>query len=178
MARFVGLTVGIMLILMGIMLGGELHLFIDYPSLAITVGGGFAFCFAVHSPADLKAALRAAHGNAAISREEFQHHDAVLETFSNTTLASGAVGTLIGVVNMLANMDDPKSLGPACAVAVLTVLYAAIISGMIIMPLRGRMKKRVDAVASAGTGPSAAVPVTLIFFTVIMVMLILPIGIY
>ena len=41
-------------------------------------------------------------------------------------LPAGLVGTLIGFVQMLQNMDDPLMIGPACSVALLTSLYAAI----------------------------------------------------
>ncbi len=174
MKRLLGFACGICVMLLGILLGGELRLFIDYPSLVITVGGAFAFCFAVHSPAQLKAALSAANGNDPISEADFLRHDPVLETLSNTTIASGVVGSLIGMVNMLAHMDDPKSIGPACAVAILTILYAAMMSGMIIMPLRGRMKSRVDGGARPANGPSATVPSALIFLTLVLMMTVLP----
>ena len=39
--------------------------------------------------------------------------------------AMGMIGTLIGLVLMLGNMGDPKSIGPAMAVALLTTLYGA-----------------------------------------------------
>ena len=49
------------------------------------------------------------------------------------------IGTLIGLVNMLANMDDPKSIGPAMAVAILTTLYGAIIANVIAVPLKDKL---------------------------------------
>ncbi|MBM4291487.1 MAG: flagellar motor protein PomA [Deltaproteobacteria bacterium] len=49
--------------------------------------------------------------------------------------AFGMIGTLIGLVNMLANMDDPKSIGPAMAVAIITTLYGAVIANLFALPL-------------------------------------------
>ncbi len=166
MIRITGYLIAFSVLLLGIMLGGELHLFIDYPSLAITLGAGFGFCFAVHSPRELISALRVAAADGDVSREAFQRHDPVLETFFNTSIAAGVLGTLIGCVNMLANMDDPKSIGPAFAVALLTLLYSAVIAGGLILPLRGRLRSRVVETVDAPKGPSAALPAT---FTILMI---------
>jgi len=54
--------------------------------------------------------------------------------------AMGMIGTLIGLVQMLANMDDPKSIGPAMAVALLTTLYGAIIANAVALPIAAKLK--------------------------------------
>ncbi len=56
--------------------------------------------------------------------------------------AMGMIGTLVGLVAMLSNMDDPKSIGPAMAVALLTTLYGAIFANMIAIPIAGKLKLR------------------------------------
>lgn len=56
--------------------------------------------------------------------------------------AMGMIGTLVGLVAMLSNMDDPKSIGPAMAVALLTTLYGAILANMIAIPIAGKLKLR------------------------------------
>ena len=45
--------------------------------------------------------------------------------------AMGMIGTLIGLVLMLGNMGDPKSIGPAMAVALLTTLYGAFVANVL-----------------------------------------------
>ena len=52
------------------------------------------------------------------------------------------IGTLVGLVGMLSNMDDPKSIGPAMAVALLTTLYGAVIGNMIALPFADKLKNR------------------------------------
>ncbi len=56
--------------------------------------------------------------------------------------AMGMIGTLIGLVQMLSNMDDPKTIGPAMAVALLTTLYGAIMANMVFMPVADKLKLR------------------------------------
>jgi chemotaxis protein MotA len=56
--------------------------------------------------------------------------------------AMGMIGTLIGLVAMLSNMDDPKSIGPAMAVALLTTLYGAVLANMVALPMSAKLELR------------------------------------
>jgi len=56
--------------------------------------------------------------------------------------AWGMIGTLIGLVNMLQNMDDPSSIGPAMAVALLTTLYGSLLANWICAPVGAKLKAR------------------------------------
>jgi chemotaxis protein MotA len=56
--------------------------------------------------------------------------------------AMGMIGTLIGLVAMLANMDDPKSIGPAMAIALLTTLYGAMFANMVALPVADKLSLR------------------------------------
>ena len=58
--------------------------------------------------------------------------------------AMGMIGTLVGLVAMLANMDDPKSIGPAMAVALLTTLYGAMFANMFALPIADKLSLRRD----------------------------------
>ncbi len=57
--------------------------------------------------------------------------------------AFGMVGTLIGLVQMLANMSDPESLGPAMAVALLTTFYGAVLANLIFIPMVTKLDRRI-----------------------------------
>jgi chemotaxis protein MotA len=56
--------------------------------------------------------------------------------------AMGMIGTLIGLVGMLANMDDPKTIGPAMAVALLTTLYGSFLATVIAIPIADKLGVR------------------------------------
>ncbi|MGS0729799.1 MotA/TolQ/ExbB proton channel family protein, partial [Shewanella sp. 0m-11] len=45
---------------------------------------------------------------------------------------------------MLSNMDDPKSIGPAMAVALLTTLYGAVVANMIAIPIADKLSLRMN----------------------------------
>jgi chemotaxis protein MotA len=56
--------------------------------------------------------------------------------------AMGMVGTLVGLVAMLANMSDPKTIGPAMAVALLTTLYGAILANSFCDPMAAKLNRK------------------------------------
>jgi chemotaxis protein MotA len=72
-------------------------------------------------------------------------HDAGAEIFKSLggiAPAMGMIGTLIGLVAMLSNMDDPKSIGPAMAVALLTTLYGAFLANIVCLPIAFKLGVR------------------------------------
>ncbi|NOX25825.1 MAG: flagellar motor protein PomA [Deltaproteobacteria bacterium] len=56
--------------------------------------------------------------------------------------AFGMIGTLIGLVQMLSNMSDPASIGPAMAVALLTTLYGALAANLVALPIADKLALR------------------------------------
>jgi chemotaxis protein MotA len=56
--------------------------------------------------------------------------------------AMGMIGTLIGLVQMLQSMDDPSTIGPAMAVALLTTFYGSLMANICCMPIAGKLKTR------------------------------------
>lgn len=67
---------------------------------------------------------------------------AIFDTLASAAPALGLVGTLIGLVQMLQAMDDPSSIGPAMAVALLTTFYGALLANVLFAPVAGKLKVR------------------------------------
>ncbi len=66
----------------------------------------------------------------------------IFSSLGDSAPAFGMVGTLVGLVQMLANMDDPASIGPAMAVALLTTLYGSLIANLIALPIADKLSYR------------------------------------
>lgn len=58
--------------------------------------------------------------------------------------AFGMIGTLIGLVQMLANLSDPAAIGPAMAIAMLTTFYGAVLANLIAIPLADKLEIKID----------------------------------
>lgn len=60
---------------------------------------------------------------------------------SEVAPAMGLIGTLVGLVQMLADLENPETIGPAMAVALLTTFYGAILGTVIMAPLAVKLEK-------------------------------------
>ena len=56
--------------------------------------------------------------------------------------AFGMIGTLIGLVQMLTELNDPQAIGPAMAIAILTTFYGALMANLLFLPIAGKLKAR------------------------------------
>ena len=65
----------------------------------------------------------------------------VLRKMAEFSPAMGLIGTLIGLVQMLGNMDDPATIGPSMAVALLTTFYGAVLANMFFLPLASKLER-------------------------------------
>ncbi len=205
LATLIGLLGAFAFVIMAMLLGGDLSMFVDVPSvLIVLVGSNFvvmakynmgqffgafkivmkAFMFKIEKPEQLiEKAVEMADaarkgGFLALEEAEIANpfmqkgvdmlvdgHDAdvvrstlqkdiqltlgrhesgisIFRALGDIAPAMGMVGTLIGLVAMLSNMDDPKSIGPAMAVALLTTLYGAILANMVAIPLADKLQLR------------------------------------
>jgi chemotaxis protein MotA len=65
----------------------------------------------------------------------------VLRRAGEVAPAMGLIGTLIGLVQMLGNLEDPSAIGPAMAVALLTTFYGAVLANMVFLPLANKLER-------------------------------------
>jgi len=56
--------------------------------------------------------------------------------------AFGMIGTLVGLIQMLASMDDPSQIGGGMAVAMITTLYGSLVANVFCLPAAGKLKVR------------------------------------
>lgn len=68
----------------------------------------------------------------------------VFKALGDSAPAFGMIGTLVGLVQMLANMDDPSTIGPSMAVALLTTLYGALIANIVCLPLVDKLDAKFE----------------------------------
>jgi chemotaxis protein MotA len=62
-----------------------------------------------------------------------------MDTVGRYAPAFGMIGTLMGLIIMLGNMDDPEAIGPGMAVALITTLYGAIVSNLFCLPFADKL---------------------------------------
>jgi chemotaxis protein MotA len=70
------------------------------------------------------------------------HGAEIFTTMATFAPAMGLIGTLIGLIQMLQNVNDPNKIGPGMAIALLTTFYGAVMANMVFLPISGKLKKR------------------------------------
>jgi len=206
-ATIIGIIAGFGLILISILIGGDLSIFINMPSVVIVFGGTLASTLINYPMSDVLSivgpvknaffnedakpallinkiiefatiarregilALESQASNAgdefleksiqlaidgtapelirdilatevAFMEDRHSKGQAILNSAGAAAPAFGMIGTLIGLVQMLAGMDDPSQIGKGMAVALLTTLYGSILANVLFLPLAGVLKVR------------------------------------
>lgn len=73
--------------------------------------------------------------------ERHQTGISLFKTMSGYAPTMGLLGTIIGLVNMLANLDDPSQLGIGMSLALLTTLYGVVFSNLIFNPIAEKLTR-------------------------------------
>jgi chemotaxis protein MotA len=65
----------------------------------------------------------------------------IIEAMAQYSPAMGLIGTLVGLVQLLGNLNNPSMVGPAMSVAFLTTLYGAVLSNLVLVPIAGKLSQ-------------------------------------
>lgn len=68
----------------------------------------------------------------------------VLRFMSVQAPVFGMAGTLIGLVQMLMHIDDPSTIGPALATALITTFYGLMLANLVLTPIAAKLSMRTD----------------------------------
>jgi len=205
LASFIGIISGLTLIIGAIILGGDIHNFINVQGMMIVLGGTIAATLLTFQFRDVVSAFKAAYfvftqdrtnpndmvstmiklchvarrkGILELSRVDtetrflrkacdliadgseeeairgalrteidslkMRHHivQDIFKKMGTYAPAFGMLGTLIGLVQMLSKLQEPSTIGPAMAVALLTTFYGSLLSTMLFLPVAGKLKTR------------------------------------
>lgn len=84
--------------------------------------------------------------NAEIIAMEERHEKGrrILEKAGEYAPAWGMIGTLIGLILMLNDLNDPTTLGPQMAVALLTTFYGSVMANLIFLPMAGKLESKTE----------------------------------
>ena len=104
--------------------GSNFSIFVDLPSMAFVVGIIIGSLLFKHGAEGLALFIGATD-----NRKE------IIKTGIKATFTAGALGFFIGLIQLLANLDDPSKIGPALAVSLLTVTYSLVIYLAVFLPL-------------------------------------------
>lgn len=74
--------------------------------------------------------------------ERLEEGKRIFKAMGDSAPAFGMIGTLVGLVQMLSTMDDPSTIGPSMAIALLTTLYGAFVANLICLPIADKLESK------------------------------------
>lgn len=77
-----------------------------------------------------------------VLEERHAANKGMFDTMGELFPAFGMLGTLIGLVTMLKNLDDPGSLGPGMAVSLITTFYGSFMANLVALPISAKLATR------------------------------------
>ena len=128
-----------------IALGSSATNLIDAPSAIIVLGssvGGLLASFGRDFPRACRTLFRRAP-----SAGQLRLAVAVFDRGKSFVIAGSTIGTFIGLVIILKNLDDPTAIGPVLALAFLTMVYGLFLAYGVLAPLVGSLQRRLDELA-------------------------------
>ncbi len=78
----------------------------------------------------------------AFQEERHRAGQGIFEDMGAYAPAFGMIGTLIGLINMLADIDDADKIAPGMALALITTLYGSVLANLVFLPLAGKLRSR------------------------------------
>jgi chemotaxis protein MotA len=66
----------------------------------------------------------------------------IFEDWGKFAPAFGMIGTLAGLIAMLANLDDPDAIGSGMALALITTMYGMIFANLVLIPIKNKLEDR------------------------------------
>ena len=77
-----------------------------------------------------------------ILKERHDTGQSIFKSLGGSAPAFGMIGTLIGLIQMMASMSDPSQIGPSMAVALLTTFYGALLANLVFLPFADKLEIR------------------------------------
>jgi len=135
-----GVAIIIVVVGLGIGLTGNWGMFVHIPSAVFLAGVWVGGMLLSYRPSSILQAFRTSVRRQALSDPvKLARHIAVFNRAHQLAWAGGLFGTIIGLLQMLASIEDPSSIGVGAAVALLTTVYGIFLAEMIISPLKNML---------------------------------------
>jgi len=135
-ANIVGWLLAVSMVYAAILVGGSIGQFINMPSILIVLGLSYFLGIAAYGWRDFNYSVKAllfVYRRKVPSTLGIRHVN-IIRNMRWYIMSSGLLGFLVGLVQMLANLDDPAAIGPAAAVAMLTIFYSVVLILFICQP--------------------------------------------
>lgn len=138
------LLIALALLASGYIFGGaSIALGINLPCLLIVLGLAAAMSLSVAPAREIASYFREPYGDAAeINRKTLLKAEHFFRSLRQYFLLSGGIGTITGIIILLALLDSPETIGRGMAIALITLYYGMIFSLILALPFEAAARKK------------------------------------
>ena len=145
-----GFILMVVLIALGLNQSTQLGYYVDIGSAIITVGVTI-FALLMSYGSGFGSAVKAVLSRESDARS-LKLAIAVFERGRSYAIVAGALGSVVGMVIILKNLDDPSALGPGLAMCLVTMLYGLALAYLLLLPVAGSLRRRLEAGEQPSSG--------------------------
>lgn len=126
---------------------GDLWIYLDLASFVLTVVLSILLGFTSNSPREIAGYIRQARVDTGLDAEQARRGIVYFRYIQRTIIILGILCTFIGIVAMMRNLGDEKSLGKGFSTAIITTLYSLVFSVVFTQPFITALEKKLAAPA-------------------------------
>jgi flagellar motor component MotA len=118
--------------------------FLDYPSLIMVIVPAAVLCLAAFPPRVIGRSFTVAFSRQEASEQELRQAAVFFTSLQRFFLLSGAIGALIGIVTILAQLQEVAvaAIGRGFALLLITVFYSLVLTLVLVVPFRAAVERR------------------------------------
>lgn len=125
---------------------GDVLIFIDFPSAMVVLLCTLILLLANYSLGDIRRFFILGFRKEEIDPGDLENGVVFFSAVQKYLILSGMLGVFVGMIAMLAMLDDPAKIGRALSLSLLTALYAIILSMVIVIPFKTGLQKRLNEI--------------------------------
>ncbi len=134
----------VFLVVLGLISGGTLLIFVDFPSLVVILTLTIPILLASGLFQDMVNGFKQmGKKENSYSMIELKRILQACKLTIRARLMSGIIGTIVGTISLLSNLTKPEMIGPSLAVAILTVFYSIVFT-FVILPIQAKTHTILD----------------------------------
>ncbi len=140
------LALFIAVLIFAMIMSGCIKCFFDIPSLLLIVLSTLFMLTASFSPAEIGKYFKLGFKQDAADRAELEKGIIFFKAMQKYLFIAGCIGFFIGLITMLALLDDPERIGAGMALALITFLYGLFFNMAVAIPFRTGLEKKLKEI--------------------------------
>jgi len=142
------ILIAMVILVLAIYIGsGSIPLFLSAPSIMLTLILSLLLTLSTFSPSEIVDFFMIAFRKNTTNIPKIRNGIHFFKTFQSYLILSALFSFIMGIILILANLDDPEKIGPGIAVALLTIFYSLVLMLLITTPFKAGLRRMLNEIS-------------------------------